>query len=75
MKKPSLHFIINRFSRQKFYRYRAPFAIMIVLMGACSSLGTRLGLWSTSAKSGLLPYEAPTFQTLREIFISEAFAS
>lgn len=75
MKKPSLHFLTSRFASQKLRRYKAPFAILFVLMGVCSNLGTRLGLWSTPAKNGLLPYEAPTFKVFREIVISDAFAS
>ena len=75
MKTPSLRFLTLQNLRNTVRRYKTPLAIMLVLTGAFSNIGTRLGLWSTSTKSGLLPYEAPTFQAFREIFISDAFAS
>jgi len=68
-------FFKNGFLHQKFRRFTLPFAVFVLMFGACSSLGTRLGLWSTPSKSGLLPYEAPNFYTFKELLIHEAFAS
>ena len=54
----------NRFFRVlRRYRIRIA-AIAIISIGLFTNIGTRLGIWSTPKKSGLLPYEAPTFHGL-----------
>ncbi len=39
-----------------------------------SHLGGRFGLWSTPGKEGLLPYEEPSFQAVKDFFVDDAFA-
>lgn len=56
-------------------RRGAPVAIILILMGTFSNVGTRLGFWSAPGKSGLIPYEAPNFQPLGDLIVSNAFAS
>ena len=60
---------------KKISRYVKGVAIFILAFNALTSLGALLGIWSTPAKSGLLPYEAPTMTSFKEVFIKEAFAS
>ena len=49
--------------------------LSLLLVGALVNLGSRLGLWSTPSKKGLLPYEAPSLRSLEDLIVNDAFAT
>lgn len=59
----------------RLFRRIMSFALFALAINAANMLATRLGVWSTPTKSGLLPYEAPSFAEFKEIFVRDAFAA